>query len=1121
MKVLAPITQDQDAVSKAYVDGLLADYAKSESLGALASKDSLSFSDLTAKPATLSGYGINDAVYFVGTMNDPNTAYFRHVGYGYGEGGWHGAGPAFGFGANGTYYARIQALNSPDTPYLFFQSNSGGVAGKWFRFLFAEGNDNIESGRFSCKGDIVLHRNEDAGDTFLNYGPYANDGASLFLYGKNVGIVCTENFTINGAEVIASNTIANHTAGKANQLATARKIWGQTFDGTKDISGELSNVSKVFGEKIEDPVHEHVFYEWRIIHSNDILYLQSGTTQGDRGGSIVLSGYNGAPAGQISLNAATSSVSGALAVEGSSTFKAKVTATGSLEVKQGLNVTTGESSFQYAVTCLNGLRVGGEGLAGITPEGGSYPRFRTLSASSGFYFQAASYDGMSQAGKIIFSGMYGTQAEEVLFISKKASFACPLYVSGILNLEGLLTAQEGIMITPGKTIRFQDSDTEASTISFDSTKGGLNFSGATTTKGTASFTKGIEIAAGQTISFVDSNGIKRQIAYDEEKGAIKVIGDFYTTGENAAGNAGEAEDGTGGLIDTELSETSENAVSNAAVTRAIVENEEVTAAALNDLNERVNAISENVSGETATKVELQSAVESLTNTILENEEVTAAALNELNERIENSGGGGEIDTELSETSENAIANRVVTAEFNNIKEKIEGIENIVADNKVLLYLTIEGEPNNTLFEDVKATITYGDTTVVAGNETVILPTFTEVTITFPSIDGYNKPQDIVFTTGWSDTIYKTGVYSILMPSYISIDQTITDPALMITGDINGYEIQKIRNNSHRYLGKYTAEGTMTLCQLDDSDSTKYADGSTADLTGAEGDVFVKLPRFWYKAEEIQSDVWRIGFMCGNIAPSSEWKEWDGNDLIGAYEAYVESSKVYSRSGVSSSANIAPSTYIANGASRGKGFSLVKWHHHNMMAFLFYAMYGNTNCQAIVGSGTSVDSKPTGQTDLLGMEDTSANTNGNSQSINFWGLENWWGNKFEIVDNITYASKTYYITEDDGVIRDVYSGLSNGSIWPKKLKIGEYLDCVPTLGGGSATTGYCDTCSPTDSGSTVYYLRRSYPREITGCGVVAFNTASSATSNGGSRLAFKGSIIEETNVNRFKLMEAIA
>lgn len=70
------------------------------------------------------------------------------------------------------------------------------------------------------------------------------------------------------------------------------------------------------------------------------------------------------------------------------------------------------------------------------------------------------------------------------------------------------------------------------------------------------------------------------------------------------------------------------------VTNEMIANEEVTAAALNELDERVNKISVNVSGETATKVELQDAVTSLTNTILENEEVHAAALNDLNSRIE-------------------------------------------------------------------------------------------------------------------------------------------------------------------------------------------------------------------------------------------------------------------------------------------------------------------------------------------------------------------------------------------------------------------------------------------------------------------------------------------------------
>lgn len=112
----------------------------------------------------------------------------------------------------------------------------------------------------------------------------------------------------------------------------------------------------------------------------------------------------------------------------------------------------------------------------------------------------------------------------------------------------------------------------------------------------------------------------------------------------------------------------------------VVEAEEVTAAALNDLNDRLGKLAENVQGETVTKEEfetavsdlneslsgkadaqktsealtalsgqvetlsrqvetavtseqLSSAVDNVNNTILENEEVTAAALNDLNSRI--------------------------------------------------------------------------------------------------------------------------------------------------------------------------------------------------------------------------------------------------------------------------------------------------------------------------------------------------------------------------------------------------------------------------------------------------------------------------------------------------------
>ena len=88
-----------------------------------------------------------------------------------------------------------------------------------------------------------------------------------------------------------------------------------------------------------------------------------------------------------------------------------------------------------------------------------------------------------------------------------------------------------------------------------------------------------------------------------------------------------------------------------------------------------------------------------------------------------------------------------------------------------------------------------------------------------------------------------------MTNVISIDQTISDPNKMINGDVNGEVIKWIRENSHRVLAKKTGEGTVTYCRLDDTNSTLYHDGSTSDLTGAEGDVFVKLPTFYYRGND--------------------------------------------------------------------------------------------------------------------------------------------------------------------------------------------------------------------------------------------------------------------------------
>ena len=46
--------------------------------------------------------------------------------------------------------------------------------------------------------------------------------------------------------------------------------------------------------------------------------------------------------------------------------------------------------------------------------------------------------------------------------------------------------------------------------------------------------------------------------------------------------------------------------------------------------------------------------------------------------------------------------------------------------------------------------------------------------------------------------------------YIIIDENISDPYARVYGDVRGAVIRWIRENSHRVLGKYTAENTMTI-----------------------------------------------------------------------------------------------------------------------------------------------------------------------------------------------------------------------------------------------------------------------------------------------------------------------
>lgn len=360
---------------------------------------------------------------------------------------------------------------------------------------------------------------------------------------------------------------------------------------------------------------------------------------------------------------------------------------------------------------------------------------------------------------------------------------------------------------------------------------------------------------------------------------------------------------------------------------------------------------------------------------------------------------------------------------------------------------------------------------------------------------------------------------------ITIDQTVTDPNSMISGDVNGTVLQWIRNNTHRYVAKKTGDEQVTICQLSDNDTTKFYDNltsSSAYIRSINHGVFVRIPRFWYKATETSTNIWKIGF--SNRQQDSTWKEWDGNDLIGAYEGVVNGSQLLSISGEPSTGNVSQIDFKSYARTNGAGYTLVKWKHHCIVGVLYYALYGNTNCQATIGSGTNSYTKNTGLTNSLGMNDSSASATGNSGSINFLGLENWWGNKYEFIDNATFnhggTDYKFYIVEDDGSFREVQAHQYTDTFYPTVMVFGEHLDLVmkPNTTSGTTSTGFCD--SQYFSGSSNQVVRRSCSYSGANGGVACLHAGGSASSTSasiGSRLAFRGTIIEEKNIETFKAL----
>ena len=407
---------------------------------------------------------------------------------------------------------------------------------------------------------------------------------------------------------------------------------------------------------------------------------------------------------------------------------------------------------------------------------------------------------------------------------------------------------------------------------------------------------------------------------------------------------------------------------------------------------------------------------------------------------------------------------------------------------------------------------------------IVLPDNTDYSITGNEIATFETPSFPITGTINSQDSSVSVIYSFLSEevyaSWVIFDDSSSTTVLETGGNkdiING-----ITANFKRCLAKPQSDGSAAITYLDPSNSNYFADGSSTSSYTSGYNWMVHFPKYYYKCEQDSSNTSKWKLFISDRKINDSYKE-ERECLIGIFEAYNSSSRLYSRPGVVSTSSITITNFFTYAQANGTNWGLIDYRAHKTIANMFACKYGNTNISTSNSSipcsgGTKAhDSGNTGNTLSLG------NTDGlNSKSSNFLGIEDCYYGKWEVVQGINIVADRTWVVYDGGLkvdtnaaglisagytnVRTIGTGYpSNG--WITGISHGEYADVMPTAAsGGSDTTYYADYYYQS-TGNRIF-LRSGSSGSGSRCGVfcsIADDASSASDTAVGSRLGFYGTI----------------
>jgi hypothetical protein len=327
--------------------------------------------------------------------------------------------------------------------------------------------------------------------------------------------------------------------------------------------------------------------------------------------------------------------------------------------------------------------------------------------------------------------------------------------------------------------------------------------------------------------------------------------------------------------------------------------------------------------------------------------------------------------------------------------------------------------------------------------------------------------DIVITGGGSGGEVTLGEYGVRWNQETDVYEAL--------GSVNRGQIQ---GNMKRCVLK--DDGTVNY-YLHPTNSTLKANSTPANLTGADGNVMVEVPKFWYKHTLVGDthEWWVSNTPLEGYSVHPWFLEGGVERPFRYYRAYTCTNvggKLRSISGSTPTSNQTRATFRTQARANGTGWELCSWNAVNAIQLLFLTEYCTFNTQAVLGTGNDTSGNygiTTGQSNNIG--NASSGATNNNMWMSYRGIENWYADCLEFIDGINVQNYKVFLNQNPATFADdIFTGdyVDSGVTIPANMS-GSYIkkisgNFLPTVVGGSSSTFVTDVGWSTPAGTLVVF-----------------------------------------------------